>query len=917
MVTSLPRQVGSYTLLHSLTDAADTTEVFLAKTEVLGYAELYAVKLPDEAGAERARRALTINHASLVTVLDVGSEAGQSFFAMDYIEGRSLASILARCRDLSVALPIEAGLYIGIQICRALTELGARSGWRHNRRALLPHNILLSFDGEVRLGLAGPRSLQSAHSAELAYLSPDEANPADIDPRADLYGLGVLLWELFVGRPLRRTVPPTARDFLRNASKSPIRPSATNPEVEADLDAIALRALDPDRDQRFPSPEGLREELATALVSRHAGFGPAGIAELLSRLFGDEIHQARAQRRRLLFGATEEHSNLAIGPTPDSLAGKVLGRRYRIVERIGEGGMGTVYAAEHVDIGRRVAIKILHAAYSNDPELVKRFRQEARAAAAIGHPNIVEVTDFGTTEDGRIYFVMEHLEGRDLAQVMSETRRLPIERSVDITLQICQALHSAHEAGIVHRDLKPENIFLVTREGRGDFVKLLDFGVAINIETVRRGGSRLTTPGMAMGTPEYMAPEQATGQSIDRRIDVYATSVMLFEMLTGRLPHEGSTLVALLNKKATEPPTPPSRYRDDIPPALTDTIMHGLQVDAGLRYQTMQQLAQAIVAAIRTTTGPHPQSPEDTTDGLSDATGAPMAAPMEKRLADPARPDAFPSLSAGGKLKAPANPRPSAWVWLTTLLLVATLGGLALAWHMGSFAPLGKGTGTLPADAGAPSPDSRRPKARLPKRTKPVRVPAKPAVPKAPRKLTPEEVQLHLEWARRAAAGGRFLRPKGDNARDLLRRIDTDFPNHPGVLAFRKKFCRDQSRLARRMLRRRRQAQAERAYYFCIVLNPEGAERQRLALASLRLADARRDFRKRRHNQAIRGAHLALKAMPTSVGAYELLGDIAFSKRLYKQAVEHYQEALVQKMHRRRARKLKQKLRKAQRRASK
>ena len=202
--------------------------------------------------------------------------------------------------------------------------------------------------------------------------------------------------------------------------------------------------------------------------------------------------------------------------------GRVIDNRYRVLRKIGEGGMGTVYAAEHVEIGKVVAIKILHPHYSTEQELVERFRREARAASRIGHPNIIDVMDFGTTDDGCAYFIMEHLDGIDLADVLSHERRLDPDRSCEITIQVCRALAAAHAAGVIHRDLKPENIFLVARDGKADFVKVLDFGVA------RSAGrtNRLTNPGIAMGTPEYMAPEQAAGGIVDHRGDIYSVGAL-------------------------------------------------------------------------------------------------------------------------------------------------------------------------------------------------------------------------------------------------------------------------------------------------------------------------------------------------------------------------------------------------------
>jgi serine/threonine protein kinase len=247
--------------------------------------------------------------------------------------------------------------------------------------------------------------------------------------------------------------------------------------------------------------------------------------------------------------------------------------------------MGTVYAGEHVEIGKGVAVKILHPAYSRQQDLVERFRREARAASRVGHPNIIDVTDFGTTEDGCAYFVMEHLDGIDLADVLSHERRIEPARACQITVQICHALQAAHATGVIHRDLKPENIFLVARDGKADFVKVLDFGIASSLTP---GSRRLTHPGVTVGTPEYMAPEQASGGVVDRRSDIYSVGALLYEMVTGAPPHAGAADV--LASRVSDPPRAPVELQRDLPLELDRIILRALAPNPEERYQTMAQL---------------------------------------------------------------------------------------------------------------------------------------------------------------------------------------------------------------------------------------------------------------------------------------------------------------------------------------
>ncbi len=275
---------------------------------------------------------------------------------------------------------------------------------------------------------------------------------------------------------------------------------------------------------------------------------------------------------------------------PQMLLGTVLENRYRIDALLGEGGMGEVYRAEHIQIGRKVAIKVLHPLYSNEEEVLERFKREARAATAIGHPNIVDVTDSGTTPDGRAFFVMEVLEGMELADIIIDNKWMDPQRAAYITVQVCQAVGAAHRAGIIHRDLKPENVFLVTKDGEPDFVKILDFGIAKSTRMEMTRGGHLTQPGLAMGTPEYMAPEQAAGKPADERADVYAAGGVLYAMVVGKPPHEGSNIMEVLTLKATTMPQMPRRIRPEIPEELEGIIMKALARDLDLRYQTMEQL---------------------------------------------------------------------------------------------------------------------------------------------------------------------------------------------------------------------------------------------------------------------------------------------------------------------------------------
>ncbi len=258
----------------------------------------------------------------------------------------------------------------------------------------------------------------------------------------------------------------------------------------------------------------------------------------------------------------------------DPRIGTTLGGRYHVRRLCGEGAMGRVYEAQHIDIGRRVAIKVLHARFHHSADLVERFRREARAASKIGHPNIVDVTDSGTTPDGAFYFVMEYLDGINLEDLITDKGPLPIERALLVAAQIARALEAAHGAEIIHRDLKPANIMLVNRSDEEDFVKVLDFGISKDLDLAV--GAALTRPDVAIGTPAYMAPEQAAGRTADALTDVYGVGGLLYEMLTGTAPCVGEDAIDVMQRKANEDPKPIGQVRPNLPRDVQNLVNRAL-----------------------------------------------------------------------------------------------------------------------------------------------------------------------------------------------------------------------------------------------------------------------------------------------------------------------------------------------------
>jgi hypothetical protein len=279
---------------------------------------------------------------------------------------------------------------------------------------------------------------------------------------------------------------------------------------------------------------------------------------------------------------------------PDTL----IADRYRIVDRVAAGGMGEVYRAEHVELGRVFALKVMRPDLSSDPEFVKRFKREAVASGRIGHKNIVDITDFGRTTDGRFYYVMELLEGETLASVIEREGAQPIPRVMHFALQMARALGATHRLGIVHRDLKPENVMVLQRDGELDLVKVVDFGIAKVASGQGAGGQ--TVIGTVVGTPQYMAPEQAAGLEVDARSDLYSLGLIFYELVTGRPAFSGKTPSILMSLQMTASPAPMiARPGTPPPPMLGKLIFRMLEKNPADRPQSSDEVVEVLEALRR------------------------------------------------------------------------------------------------------------------------------------------------------------------------------------------------------------------------------------------------------------------------------------------------------------------------------
>lgn len=333
------------------------------------------------------------------------------------------------------------------------------------------------------------------------------------------------------------------------------------------------------------------------------------------------------------------------------MIGRLLGNRYLIQERIGEGGMAVVYRAQDQRLRREVAVKVLREPYASDPEFVRRFRQEAHAAASLSHPHVAAVYDVGS--DGDVdYIVMELLPGRTLRDVLREQGPLPLERAVEIAIQVARALQHAHERGLIHRDIKPQNILFTPDEQ----VKVADFGIARAF-----GGSSATETGTILGSVHYMSPEQVAGEPVGPPSDIYSLGVVLYEMLTGQRPYEGASPLEIAQKHLQGSFTPPHQVRPEIPPALAAIVQKAMARLPSHRFASAREMEQAL-------RGWQP--------GGGEATAA-------TRILPPGRPE--PSSTPEYRYAPPPEPmaaRPWVWAVMVLVVLVSSVGLV-----VGIFAP--------------------------------------------------------------------------------------------------------------------------------------------------------------------------------------------------------------------------------------
>ena len=632
---AVPRMMGRLLLLKLLARGG-MGDVYLAATTGLEGAERACVvktvrrdHVHDGSFLARfldeARVQAQLNHPGVAQVLEAATdENGEPFTVVEYVEGRSLADVRQRAVQMGVRIGWAEAVAVAVEMSQALAHVHDRAGVDGSplgivHRDLSPQNVMIGYGGEVKLIDFGTARGQNRRCHTVAgvvfakpgYVAPEIARQEVGDGRIDLYALGVMLWELCKGGRLLSGDPQRHLEDAA-AGKTVIPAIARAVGAPADLDGVIQKMTANDPNARYASAGLAATELArllgeaTATKSGERGVR-ARVGGLMSGLWPQEPAKSRGEFARLLKDARARvlpERETPVSARAADIAKKhsddpnvVAGTPYRIVRSIGEGSSGLVYEAEHVELGRRVALKVLAPAHASAHDAIERFRSEARAVAKLSHPNLVPLYDFGKSLDGRVFLAMELLSGEPLDRRLRRTGGMDYREAVEIGIEVCKALEAAHGAGLVHRDLKPANLFL-TKDGG---LKLLDFGVAMALADVASEQKEKRQKGFAIfGTPEYMSPEQVAGETVDGRCDLYALGCVLYELLTGSPVFEGDSNVVIMGKQLREEPesTRSRAPHRAIPVEIDAIVLQALRKNAADRFESASTLRQALETAL-------------------------------------------------------------------------------------------------------------------------------------------------------------------------------------------------------------------------------------------------------------------------------------------------------------------------------
>lgn len=555
----------------------------------------------EECFTRAARRLVHLDHRNVAQVFDAGQVDDWFYLAQEYVSGCSLKRLLEAAAESQSAPSLDVELLILTDLLRgvyhALRQIGpGEAPLRLWHGGITEREVLLSAEGEVKI-IGFDREWIPEEALPTRY--PSECisdNEAD-GSRIDVYCVGHLLSEML-------------GDAVTNVERA--KEAGLNPRLVDLVAAATSRDL-----SRRPKDVGmLLRPLRASLHRLNPRCGPPQLKAQLADLVGDVLAQRTAEDLEILGifarisqGRTgAEHRSRTVllerdAPVrdrardraeagADDLLGQLPGTRYKILRPIGEGGMGAVYAVEHTDLEKIFALKILHDAGRERDERVEKLRQEAKLASTLRHPNIVAVTDYGETPNGRVFFVMEYLEGKSLAEILEEEGQIEEVRTIEILVQVCEGLAAAHAQGVIHRDVKPENIFVV-ESPRGEVVKLLDFGVALYIENQQKRSKYVE------GTPSYMSPELIRGHPLDGRSDLYSVGIVGYEMLAGRKTFQTTEVNELLQLHLHEEPEPLRSIAEasEVHPALEDLVMRALAKPKEERFANAETMADELRAA--------------------------------------------------------------------------------------------------------------------------------------------------------------------------------------------------------------------------------------------------------------------------------------------------------------------------------
>lgn len=632
---------GEYILLHPLYEGKRTTSIigiFQSQEEeksilvIKQVKESYTDLEEFEANFKNIGQHLFfLNHRNIPKLYDVGEYSGIYYHAREYIHGKDLLQLLLKVRESKKTIPLDLVLFITVEILKALYQ-----AWRQSRSdglplrmihgELYPSKVMLTYNGEVKVIGFGWAWIKPKGSVTWplgtilpgVWDTPETITGQTLKASSDVFSVGLLLYTML---SLELPGLENKKEYIEKLKSGDGFPLISFEGLPNIVKPILERCLILDPEKRFQDCGEVLRTLNRLLYKLNPRIGHYQLSSYLESFFEVEKKVEEEKLKKILPEGIKIPEKILKGKTRTLLDSEELrelveterkskldekeplyqgllpGTKYRIVRLLGEGSMGSVYAVEHIALGKIFALKLLHAYRKSKTEFVERFRQEAKASARLKHPNIVSITDYGETQDGIPYFVMEYLEGETLAEYLDRKGRVELGLALDIIMQVLSALEVAHKEGIVHRDIKPENIFLSYEElGKKLNVKLLDFGIA----AVTKTGGGGVSPGYIAGTPLYMSPEQARGETLDGRSDLYSVGVVLYRMITGRPPFTAKSAVELLHKHCNEPPPKIKEVAPELllPQPIEDFIMKALEKLPHKRFSDASEMKRALEEAI-------------------------------------------------------------------------------------------------------------------------------------------------------------------------------------------------------------------------------------------------------------------------------------------------------------------------------